>query len=59
MKGLKKALIDIGKTQKWLAAEMKVNPNTISRWISGVIYPSRKNQIKLCELLGKTIDELN
>ena len=59
MIGLKKTLIDIGKSQKWLAGKMGVSENTISRWINGKYYPSRKKQIELCKLLDKTLDQLN
>lgn len=54
---IKAALTRMGKTQGWLASEMDVSDNAVSKWIkNGQI--ARENIPRLARLLGLYADEL-
>mgnify|MGYP005805748533 CR=1 FL=1 len=45
-------------TQEEMSERCGVSASCVSRWETGSIYPSRKNQKKIAEVLGITTDEL-
>lgn len=58
MKGLKKALVDLEKSQKWLAGKLNVSENTVSCWVNDEFYPRKKTLDKISKLLDKEPKEL-
>jgi DNA-binding XRE family transcriptional regulator len=53
--GLKKALIEQGRTGSWLARELGVTPATVSCWVTGRANPSDTTKVKISALLGEDI----
>ena len=47
-----------GYSQKYVALTVGVAPSIVSRWESGVKFPSRENLAKLAELYGVSVDYL-
>lgn len=56
---LKRERIEHGYTQLRLAEHLGVSEKTISKWESGRGQPSYENMLKLCELYGKDIKEVD
>ena len=56
---LKGARVNKGLTQKDVAKELKVSNKTISAWENGTAVPDIRQVTALCELYGRTIDEVN
>lgn len=50
-------LRQLGKTQVWLADELGVSNNAVSKWI-GTGKISRENSIAAARILGMTVEEL-
>ncbi|MBK9013527.1 MAG: helix-turn-helix transcriptional regulator [Saprospiraceae bacterium] len=48
---LKAVLAEQGKTNKWLALQLKKNETTISRWCTNDIQPSVENMVAISKLL--------
>ena len=49
---------ETGKTKREFAKDyIHVNPNVISRWISGSAHMSRENFARVCSVLGQTPDD--
>lgn len=48
---IKAVLAETGKTGKWLADELGVNPATVSRWSQNVSQPDLETLYKIAELL--------
>lgn len=55
---LKIALIENGKTSRWLAQQLDVNPTTVSKWCTNTSQPSLETIIKISELLNIEITDL-
>lgn len=56
-KTIKSRLIELGKTQEWLAEATSVSKNAVSKWIKdGKI--SRANAVAAAKALGLTADQL-
>jgi len=58
---IKTRLEGIGMTQSWLAEQLEISKNTVSRYANGLITPRKNLQKKLFEALDspyKSIDEL-
>jgi transcriptional regulator with XRE-family HTH domain len=55
---LKVALCENGKTSKWLADQLGVNPATVSKWCTNKIQPDLHTLDKVAEMLGIDITEL-
>ena len=54
---IRKRLQELGKTQVWLAAELDVSNNAITKWIkTGKI--SRENSVAASRVLGMSVEEL-
>ena len=49
---IKAVLAETGKTGKWLADELGVNPATVSRWSQNISQPDLETLYKIAELLG-------
>lgn len=47
-----------GYSQKFVAITVGVAPSIVSRWESGIKFPSRENLVKLAELYGVSVDYL-
>lgn len=55
---LKAVLAEQGKTNKWLAGELKKNETTISRWCTNEVQPSIDNLVAIAALLKVDVREL-
>jgi len=58
---IKNKLIELDKTQEWLAQELDVSEKTISRYVRGQSIPEKELQGKLFRILKsnyKTLDDL-
>jgi len=47
-----------GYQKKWIAKQMGISQNVLSRWINGHSIPSLENAFKLAEILECKVDEL-
>ncbi|MBT2215814.1 helix-turn-helix transcriptional regulator [Virgibacillus dakarensis] len=47
-----------GYKKKWVAAQIRVSHNALSRWINDVSMPSVVNLFKLADLLQCKVDDL-
>lgn len=47
-----------GYKKKWVAEQMGVSQNVLSRWITGRSKPSLENAFRLAELLDCKVDDL-
>lgn len=56
---LKGARVNAGYTQKKAAEKLKVSNKTLSNWENGISVPNINQVNALCELYGRTINELN
>ena len=55
---LKKQLEANGLTQKQLAEELEIRPQTVNSWVLGVSYPNEKNMSRLLTYLKCSLREL-
>jgi len=55
---IKAVLAEQGKTNKWLAAELKKNDTTISRWCTNEVQPTLETMIQIADLLRIDVKEL-
>lgn len=55
---LKELLKSKGVKQNWLAQKIGVSTVTMSNWVKGKSKPSRKNLLKLSEILDVHINDL-
>lgn len=55
---LKELLKSKGVKQNWLAQQIGVSTVTMSNWVKGKTHPSKKNRLKLSEVLNIHINEL-
>lgn len=55
---LKAVLAEQGKTNKWLAVELKKNETTVSRWCTNEIQPTLETMIQIAGLLDIDVKEL-
>lgn len=55
---LKAVLAEQGKTNKWLANELKKNETTVSRWCTNEIQPPVETMLHIAQLLNIDIKEL-
>lgn len=55
---LKVALVERGKTNKWLAERLGKNETTVSRWCTNEVQPSLDTLVQIAELLSIDIKEL-
>lgn len=55
---LKAILAEQGKTNKWLAVQLKKSETTTSRWCSNNTQPSVENMLAISKLLGIDVKDL-
>ncbi|MDE6392840.1 MAG: helix-turn-helix transcriptional regulator [Muribaculaceae bacterium] len=55
---IKVALVENGKTDKWLAAQVGKNEATVSRWCSNKMQPSLDTLVRISELLDIDVKDL-
>ena len=55
---IKIALVENGKTGKWLAEQVGNNEATVSRWCSNKMQPSLDMLVRIAELLNVETKEL-
>ena len=55
---VKLALIEKGKTNKWLAEKLEKNETTVSRWCTNEVQPSLETLTNIAKLLNIDIKEL-
>jgi transcriptional regulator with XRE-family HTH domain len=55
---IKTALVDQGKTNKWLAEQLGKDPATISKWCTNVSQPSLEMMMRIAKLLNVEMNDL-
>ena len=55
---IKTALVDNGKTNKWLAEQLGKDPATISKWCTNACQPSLEMMITISKLLKVNLNDL-
>ena len=55
---IKTALVDKGKTNKWLAEQLGKDPATVSKWCTNVCQPSLETLMQIAKLLEVQTDDL-
>ena len=55
---IKTALVDNGKTNKWLAEQLGKDPATISKWCTNACQPSLEMMINISKLLKVDLNDL-
>ncbi|MDE5878066.1 MAG: helix-turn-helix transcriptional regulator [Muribaculaceae bacterium] len=55
---IKVALVESGKTGKWLAEHIGKNEATVSRWCSNKMQPSLDTLVRIAELLDIDVRDL-
>ena len=55
---IKVALVENGKTGKWLAEQVGKNEATVSRWCSNKMQPSLVTLVRISELLDIDVKDL-
>lgn len=55
---IKTALVDNGKTNKWLAEQLGKDPATVSKWCTNACQPSLETLMQIAKLLNVQVDDL-
>lgn len=55
---IKTALVDNGKTNKWLAEQLGKDPATVSKWCTNACQPSLETLMRIAKLLNVQVDDL-
>ena len=55
---IKVVLVEKKRTNKWLAAQLGVNPSTVSKWCTNSSQPDLSRLLKIADLLEVDIKEL-
>ena len=55
---IKTALVDNGKTNKWLAEQLGKDPATVSKWCTNAGQPSLETLMQIAKLLNVQVDDL-
>ena len=55
---IKTALVDKGKTNKWLAEQLGKDPATVSKWCTNAAQPSLETLMQIAKLLDVQADDL-
>ena len=58
LKRIKTALVDNGKTNKWIAAQLGKTPATVSKWCTNACQPSIEMMITISKLLKVDLNDL-
>ena len=55
---IKTALVDNGKTNKWLAEQLGKDPATVSKWCTNACQPSLEMMITISKLLKVDLNDI-
>ena len=55
---IKTVLVDLGKTNKWLAEQLGKDPTTVSKWCTNSCQPSLEMMMTIAKLLGVERNDL-
>ena len=55
---IKTALVDNGRTNKWLAEQLGKDPATVSKWCTNACQPSLEMMITISKLLKVDLNDL-
>ena len=55
---IKTALVDQGKTNKWLAEQVGKDPATISKWVTNTTQPNLEMLLQIAKVLEVNVNEL-
>ena len=55
---IKTALVDNGKTNKWLAEQLGKDPATVSKWCTNSCHASLETLMQIAKLLNVQVDDL-
>ena len=55
---IKTALVDKGKTNKWLAEQLGKDPATVSKWCTNAAQPSLETLMQIARLIEVQTDDL-
>jgi len=55
---IKTALVDNGKTNKWLAEQLGKDPATVSKWCTNACQPSLEMMVTIAKLLKVDLNDL-
>lgn len=55
---IKTALVDKGKTNKWLAEQLGKDPATVSKWCTNAAQPTLETLMQIAKLLEVQTDDL-
>ena len=55
---IKTALVDNGKTNKWLAEQLGKDPATVSKWCTNSAQPNLENLMEIAKVLEVDVNEL-
>ena len=55
---IKTALVDKGRTNKWLAEQLGKDPATVSKWCTNAAQPSLETLMQVAQLLEVQVDDL-
>ena len=55
---IKTALVDNGKTNKWLAEQLGKDPATVSKWCTNSAQPNLENLMDIARCLEVNVNEL-
>ena len=55
---IKTALVDNGKTNKWLAEQLGKDPATVSKWCTNACQPSLETMVTIAKLLKVVLNDL-
>ena len=58
MNRIKTALVDKGRTNKWLAEQLGKDPATVSKWCTNAAQPSLETLMQVAQLLEVQVDDL-
>lgn len=55
---IKAVLAEQGKTNTWLAEQLKVNKTTVSKWCTNDVQPTMESLFRIAEVLKVDVREL-
>lgn len=55
---IKAVLAEKSKTNLWLAAELKVNRTTVSKWCTNEVQPTMKSLFRIADVMDVDVREL-
>lgn len=55
---IKAVLAEHGKTNLWLAAELKVNRTTVSKWCTNEVQPTMESLFRIADAINIDVREL-